>query len=744
MLRTLLLCLLFSTSALAQDSTITYQGQLRQAGEPFTGLVHLEFRLFDAASGGAQVGDPQSRANWPVEDGLFQVELDFGPAAFGADARYLEIRVDGLPLSPRQAIRASPLALFALAGNAGPPGPIGPQGPAGPAGQDGQDGTSPFVLEAATGAIEYRFNDQLFRFTPDANASLSPRIVLGHAGNQSLAAGATVSGGGSGQLPNQARGEGSTVGGGLGNTVLGLAGTVAGGERNTAGTESTVAGGTFNEASGTTSAIGGGSGNDATAALASVGGGLANSATGLRSRVGGGGFNLASGEGAVVAGGGGAQSTDGLANIASGAFSAIAGGQGHRASGFAASVGGGSGNEAIADLAAIGGGRQNAAAGDRSTVGGGDRNVANGLASTVVGGFQNSASGEASTAGGGALNCAGAGYSWAGGRRAKVRPGTGSGVQGPGGCQGVPTNGVAGDFGTFVWADSQSADFVSTGLNQFLVRANGGVGINTNAPETQLHVLGPSPTDDPFGQLRLEGSETSGAAGTGAGLSFLGHDGSIRRIWGYIQAVKENATVGNSRSRMSFHTRGASGLPVERLRIDSNGTTFNSTGSWSTLSDGRLKTDIGPIPDALERLGQLRGVRFRYSEPETAMGADAPRMGFLAEEVEQVFPEWVGYRDDGYRFLTLTGFEAVVVEALRSLQQRSAQALDQRDAQIASLQAGLARVESENRALREALATLEQKSGSSALQAARQAELEARLAALEKNLPPPRALTEAP
>ena len=36
--------------------------------------------------------------------------------------------------------------------------------------------------------------------------------------------------------------------------------------------------------------------------------------------------------------------------------------------------------------------------------------------------------------------------------------------------------------GTFVWADWAAADFESTADNQFLIRADGGVGIGTNDP----------------------------------------------------------------------------------------------------------------------------------------------------------------------------------------------------------------------------------------------------------------------
>ena len=126
--------------AAAQDSTITYQGQLQEANQPFNGTANLEFQLFDQLTDGSQVGPTETRTNWPVEDGLFQVELDFGLAAFTEQVRYLEIRVDGTVLTPRQAIRPSPMALFALGGNEGPEGPPGPQGDPGPQGEPGPDG----------------------------------------------------------------------------------------------------------------------------------------------------------------------------------------------------------------------------------------------------------------------------------------------------------------------------------------------------------------------------------------------------------------------------------------------------------------------------------------------------------------------------------------------------------------------------------------------------------------------------
>jgi hypothetical protein len=86
---------------------------------------------------------------------------------------------------------------------------------------------------------------------------------------------------------------------------------------------------------------------------------------------------------------------------------------------------------------------------------------------------------------GGFLNCAGGEYSFAAGVGAKVRQPSGSSL-----CTGGDSGDSDGDEGTFVWAD-KGGSFISTGPNQFLVRASGGVGINTNNPSAvSLYVKG--------------------------------------------------------------------------------------------------------------------------------------------------------------------------------------------------------------------------------------------------------------
>jgi hypothetical protein len=55
-------------------------------------------------------------------------------------------------------------------------------------------------------------------------------------------------------------------------------------------------------------------------------------------------------------------------------------------------------------------------------------------------------------------------------------------------------------------------------------------------------------------------------------------------------------------------------------------------------------------------------------------------VGFIAQDVEKVFPEWVNTDADGYRYITERGTTALMVEALRELRA-------EKDAQIAKLNA---------------------------------------------------------
>lgn len=115
-----LLPAVFAATALAAPvgSTFTFQGFLQKNSLQHSGPADFEFRLFDAATGGAQVGVTLSRLAEPVTLGLFTVSLDFG-AVFDGNARWLAVSVktagDGsfTTLGTRVEVHPTPYALYA-------------------------------------------------------------------------------------------------------------------------------------------------------------------------------------------------------------------------------------------------------------------------------------------------------------------------------------------------------------------------------------------------------------------------------------------------------------------------------------------------------------------------------------------------------------------------------------------------------------------------------------------------------
>jgi len=111
------LFLVLTTGVHAQTTSFTYQGKLTDSGVSPNAQYDFTFRLFDSASGGAQVGSDIVTSGVQVTAGIFTVNLDFGTSFPGAN-RWLEINIKpaGSPggyqqLLPRQALTSTPYAI---------------------------------------------------------------------------------------------------------------------------------------------------------------------------------------------------------------------------------------------------------------------------------------------------------------------------------------------------------------------------------------------------------------------------------------------------------------------------------------------------------------------------------------------------------------------------------------------------------------------------------------------------------
>jgi len=519
-----------TASADSLSSTFTYQGQLRQGGNPVNQTCDFQFTLWDAAgsgsppAGGNQIGSLQPAAGVLVTEGLFTVVLGFAPEAFKGDERWLQVTVrcpDGsgpyTTLAPRQRLSASPYALYApSAGSATDltcsgcvaatdlangavtsmqiangtiqksnlaftPGSV-TQVTAG-AGLTGGTITTTGTIAADIGttpgtvaAGEHTHDATYWKLSGNADTTLGKTSFLGTTDNAPLDL--RVDNARALQLVPGAIP--SLIGGWAGNhpfdnaigVVIAGGGAPDDGWGNSAGNSvadnyGVVGGGIMNLA-------GSLDGNPSNDAYATVAGGIKNTATATAANISG-----------------------GFSNASTGAYAAVGGGRENTASADSATVGGGFGNRAEAAYATIGGGGRanfndpataNRVTDNYGTVAGGQNNQAgdadmdqfDAFGATVGGGGGNTAGAQGATVGGGGGNQATALYATVAGGvfnsatadHATVPGGSGNLASGAGSFA-AGRLAVASHTGSFVWGDGSNFA-ASQGQNTFSALATGG------------------------------------------------------------------------------------------------------------------------------------------------------------------------------------------------------------------------------------------------------------------------------
>ncbi len=239
------------------------------------------------------------------------------------------------------------------------------------------------------------------------------------------------------------------------------------------------------------------------------------------------------------------------------------------------------------------------------------------------------------------------------------------------GVSGVPAN-VSNAFSPWV---------PTTGGINF---ADGNVGIGNWAPQVPLHISGTTQIDTNV-LLRFGGSLENG-------------DTIFLRRFYYA--------ANQSGIQMELGTSGSGSTNNDAFIITENGITlfqFNTQlggqalkaggGAWGVLSDARAKHDIQPLSGTLDRLLKLQGKSYEYIDPNAAGAGPGRFTGFVAQEVEPVFPQWIGATNGGMKTLNITGFEALTVEALRDLRAEKDAELNAKQREIDELKERLDRLE---------------------------------------------------
>jgi hypothetical protein len=100
----------------------------------------------------------------------------------------------------------------------------------------------------------------------------------------------------------------------------------------------------------------------------------------------------------------------------------------------------------------------------------------------------------------------------------------------------------------------------------------------------------------------------------------------------------------------------------DKFIVWSSGTTVNRTGVYGTISDSTLKENIIDATPKLDKILQLKVRNFNF------IGEDLKQLGFVAQEMEEVFPNMVDKDKEGLKSVKTTVLIPMLVKAIQEQQ----------------------------------------------------------------------------
>jgi hypothetical protein len=148
------------------------------------------------------------------------------------------------------------------------------------------------------------------------------------------------------------------------------------------------------------------------------------------------------------------------------------------------------------------------------------------------------------------------------------------------------------------------------------------------------------------------------------GTSNLKWDYPFNSIFSTVNSIAYFNGSGNLATTSSMQYNSVTG------NVWMNGT-LNVTGDIIAFatSDLRLKENLSPIEHALDKVGALNGVSYNWNEiaKTTLDKNDNREIGIVAQELQQVLPEAVVTRDNGYLAVNYERIVPLLIEAIKDL-----------------------------------------------------------------------------
>jgi len=226
------------------------------------------------------------------------------------------------------------------------------------------------------------------------------------------------------------------------------------------------------------------------------------------------------------------------------------------------------------------------------------------------------------------------------------------------------------------------------------IDSSGNVGINTTSPNAKLYVRVATNANlrvtDSSGTLNLSAENDAGSAqvamkfnGSQMMLTSAGEllvNGTAAPVNGLKMAIT------NGSVKWSFGPDGSGNYCV----FNASGTgvyVTNGGTSWTGTSDERLKTDLIPITNGLQKVNSLRSVTGRFKTDEEGTS----RSFLIAQDVKAVFPEAVNTLNDeigtlGLAYTDVIPLLVASIKELKAINDTQAETINALTARIVALE----------------------------------------------------------
>ena len=246
--------------------------------------------------------------------------------------------------------------------------------------------------------------------------------------------------------------------------------------------------------------------------------------------------------------------------------------------------------------------------------------------------------------------------------------------------KGLKTNATSGDYGGYLsfWTRPTAG----SNIERLRITASGNVGIGTTAPIAKFEVSGASgqlfSVVDSFVGTIFSVNDVSGIPSIevlDTGLVKLAqYTGQVAISTSTAQSGFALTAWGNAYVNSSTYIVKSLGVGTGPSNTAGEIRASNEITAYYT-SDERLKENVVLIGNPIEKLMQIRGVSFDWTEEhiKSKGGEDGyfvrkHDIGVIAQEIEKVLPEIVATRDNGYKAVKYEKIVPLLIECIKEQQ----------------------------------------------------------------------------